>query len=119
MLSRIARATLLVLLVGLMLAACSPAMQSRPTAVLSYGTRNPLITTPTPMPTFTPTPAPLGSPENPIVMALIAPSPVQAQLDAFNTLTSQLSIFLNLTVTGKFYPNYLSLETALQNIKCI
>jgi len=97
-----------------MLAACSPAMQSRPTAALSYGTRNPLITTPTPMPTFTPTPAPLGSPENPIVMALIAPSPVQVQLDALNALTSQLSTFLNLTVTGKFYPNYLSLEAALQ-----
>ena len=65
----------LVLLSILLFTACSPAIESRPTAVISYGTRNPLLITATPMPTFTPTPAPLGSANNPIVMGLIGKSP--------------------------------------------
>lgn len=105
---------ILVLLPTLLLAACSPAAGSRPTAVISYSTRNPPLTTATPMPTFTPTPAPLGSSENPLVMGLIDANPLQVQLDALEELTAQLSTFLQMSVTGKFFPDYLNLEAALQ-----
>ena len=105
---------ILVLLSTLLFSACSPAVESRPTAVISYSTRNPLMVTATPMPTFTPTPAPLGSANNPIVMGLIAVNPPQTQLDALLELTAQLSTFLQMSVTGKFFPDYLILEAALQ-----
>jgi phosphonate transport system substrate-binding protein len=103
-----------VLLSTLLVAACSPAVESRPTAIISYDNYNPLIITATPMPTFTPTPAPLGSADNPMVMGLIASNPPQAQVTALQELTAQLSTFLQMSVTGRIFTDYLSLETALQ-----
>ena len=66
------------------------------------------------MPTFTPTAAPLGSPQNPVVMALLGAEPDSVQISRLDDLSAQLSGFLGLSVVGKTYPDYISLETALQ-----
>ena len=66
------------------------------------------------MPTFTPTAAPLGSAQNPIVMAILGAPADSPQLGSLDALCAQLSGFLGLSVVGRSFPDYISLETALQ-----
>lgn len=69
---------------------------------------------PTPLPTYTPTMAALGSPDNPITIGIINPTPETEQTDGLAQLASQLSGALQLSVEGKIYQDYMSLELALQ-----
>ena len=94
--------------------ACGAQPLARPSALPAGVTPTPFLSTSTPMPTFTPTAAPLGSPQNPIVMAIIGAEPDSAQIGQLDSLTAQLSGFLGLAVSGRSYPDYISLETALQ-----
>lgn len=94
--------------------ACAAQPAARPSALPAGVTPTPFLSTSTPMPTFTPTAAPLGSPQNPIVMAIIGAEPDSAQVRSLNNLCAQLSSFLGLSVTGRTYEDYISLESALQ-----
>ncbi len=58
--------------------------------------------------------APLGSPDNPITIGIINPTPETEQTDGLAQLASQLSGSLQLSVEGKIYQDYMSLELALQ-----
>ncbi|MGV8050327.1 MAG: phosphate/phosphite/phosphonate ABC transporter substrate-binding protein [Anaerolineaceae bacterium] len=98
----------------LLLIGCSPSTAARPTLIPQNGTVTPFLATSTPMPTFTPTLPPLGSEANPLVMAVIANQAPTDQLTALDTLTNELSESLNLQVIAKSFPDYFSLESALQ-----
>lgn len=100
----------------LILTACSSGNPNRPTLgpIQNTPAESPFSTS-TPMPTYTPTPAPIGSAENPLVMAVLNANPDAAQTAALNSLTVDLSAALHQTLIGKFYPDYFSLELALQN----
>ncbi len=97
-----------------LVSACAAQPAARPSALPAGVTPTPFLSTATPMPTFTPTAAPLGSPQNPIVMAIIGAEPDSVQINQLDNLTAQLSGFLGLSVSGRTYPDYTSLETALQ-----
>lgn len=94
--------------------ACGVGVKPVPTLSHDLTTSTPAAGYPTAMPTFTPTPAALGSVENPIVIALVDPSPSLEQQAAFSELASLLGGNLQLTVVGRFYNTYLELEFALQ-----
>ena len=104
----------LVLLGLLAVTACGVGVRPIPTLSHDFTTSTPDAGYPTAMPTFTPTPAALGSLENPIVIAQVDPSPSVEQQAAFNDLTSLLGGHLQMTVVGRFYNSYQDLEYALQ-----
>jgi len=104
----------LVLLGLLAVTACGVGVKPVPTLSHDFATTTPDAGYPTAMPTFTPTPAALGSVENPIVIALVDPSPSAEQQAAFNDLASLLGGHLQLAVVGRYFNTYLELEFALQ-----
>lgn len=69
---------------------------------------------PTPLPTYTPIPSPLGSEENPILFGIISQSADADQTDALAQVSSQIAGAVQLSVQAKVYNDYLSLESALQ-----
>ena len=104
----------LVLLALLAVTACGVGVRPVPTLSHDLTTTTPDTGYPTAMPTFTPTPAALGSLENPIVIAQVDPSPSAEQQTAFNNLASLLGGHLQMTVTGKFFNTYQDMEFAMQ-----
>ncbi len=104
----------LVLLGLLAVTACGVGVRPIPTLSQDFTTSTPDAGYPTAMPTFTPTPAALGSLDNPIVVALVDPSPSAEQQAAFNDLASLLGGHLQLTVISRYYNTYLDLEFAMQ-----
>ena len=104
----------LVLLGLLAVTACGVGVRPIPTLSQDFSTSTPDASYPTAMPTFTPTPAALGSVENPIVIALVDPLPSAEQQLAFNDLASLLGGHLQMSVIGRFFNTYQDLEFALQ-----
>jgi len=104
----------LVLLGLLAITACGVGVRPVPTLSHDFTTSTPDAGYPTAMPTFTPTPAALGSLENPLVIAQVDPSPSAEQQSAFSDLASLLGGHLQMTVVGRFYNTYQELEFALQ-----
>ncbi len=102
------------MIISALVSACTAQPAARPSALPAGVTPTPFLSTSTPMPTFTPTAAPLGSPQNPIVMAVIGAEPDSAQVSSLDSLCAQLSGFLGLSVTGRTFTDYLSMELALQ-----
>jgi len=106
---------LVLVLFGLLaITACGVGAKPIPTLSHDFTTSTPAANYPTAMPTFTPTPAVLGSLENPIVIAMVNSSPSAEQQTAFNDLASLLGGQLQMTVIGRFYNTYQELEFALQ-----
>lgn len=106
---------LLMVLVGLLaVTACGVGANPVPTLSHDFTTSTPAANYPTAMPTFTPTPAALGSLENPLVIAIVKPSPSAEQQAAFSELASLLGGHLQMTVVGRFYSSYQELELAFQ-----
>jgi len=106
---------LVLTLLGLLaVTACGVGVKPVPTLSHDFTTSTPDAGYPTAMPTFTPTPAALGSPENPIVFAFVDPAPSAEQQAAFNDLASLLNGHLQMTVVGRFFNTYQELEFALQ-----
>ncbi|NLC29600.1 MAG: phosphate/phosphite/phosphonate ABC transporter substrate-binding protein [Chloroflexi bacterium] len=97
----------------LVLSACG-SIGGQPTLEFNPVTETPELVPPTPMPTYTPTPAPLGSPENPIVIGLIIQESVPGQAEALQSVLMHLSEGLSLTFTSQTFANYVDLELALQ-----
>lgn len=109
------KSILVLVLLGLLaVTACGVGVRPIPTLSQDFSTSTPDASYPTAMPTFTPTPAALGSVENPIVIAMVDPSPSAEQQAAFSDLASLLGGHLQLTVVGRYYNTYLELEFALQ-----
>lgn len=106
--------SMLLMVIICLAAACSALPETRPTLGPLQGTNSSLLESPTPMPTYTPTPAPLGSPERPVVMAVIASSPSGEQIQALTDLAQRLGTSLGLNVVHRVYATYLELELALQ-----
>ena len=69
---------------------------------------------PTPLPTYTPPVAPLGSESNPIVFGIISSAQTAEQNDGLAQISSQISGALQLSVQAKVFDDYLSLESAFQ-----
>jgi ABC-type phosphate/phosphonate transport system substrate-binding protein len=106
---------LVMVLVGLLaVTACGVGVRPVPTLSHDLTTSTPDAGYPTAMPTFTPTPAALGSLENPIIIAQVDPAPSAEQQAAFTDLALLLGGHLQMTVTGRFYNTYQELEFALQ-----
>ena len=106
---------LVLVLVGLLaVTACGVGANPVPTLSHDFTTATPDAGYPTAMPTFTPTPAALGSPENPIVIAIVNPSPSIEQQTAFSELAALLGGHLQLTVVSRFFNSYQELEFAMQ-----
>lgn len=106
---------LVLTLLGLLaVTACGVGVKPVPTLSHDFTTSTPDSGYPTAMPTFTPTPAALGSPENPVVFAFVDPAPSAEQQAAFNDLASLLNGHLQMTVVGRFFNTYQELEFALQ-----
>ena len=93
----------------LVLSACG-SFGGQPTLEFNPVTETPKLVPPTPMPTYTPTPAPLGSPENPIVIGLIIQESVPGQAEALQSVLMHLSEGLSLTFTSQTFANYVDLE---------
>jgi len=92
---------LVLVLFGLLaVTACGVGAKPIPTLSHDFTTSTPAANYPTAMPTFTPTPAVLGSLENPIVIAMVNSSPSAEQQTAFNDLASLLGGQLQMTVIG-------------------
>ncbi len=104
----------LVLLGLLAVTACGVGVRPVPTLSHDFTTSTPDAGYPTAMPTFTPTPAVLGSPENPVVIALVDDSPSAEQQTAFNDLASLLGGNLQMSFVSRFYNSYPELEYGLQ-----
>ena len=106
---------LVLILLGLLaVTACGAGVRAVPTLSHDFTTATPDPGYPTAMPTFTPTPAALGSAENPVVFAFVDPAPSAEQQAAFNDLASLLGGNLRMSVQSRFYNNYGDLEFALQ-----
>lgn len=97
----------------LVLSACG-SIGGQPTLEFNPVTETPELVPPTPMPTYTPTPAPLGSPENPIVIGLIIQESVPGQAEALQSVLMHLTEGLSLTFASQTFANYVDLELALQ-----
>jgi len=102
---------LLMLIIGLA-ASCAPRTGPRPSSPVVDITPLPTRPTSTPRPTYTPTVAPLGSLENPLIMALIALEPSRLQLNAADELAAYLASTTNIQVLPRFFEDYLTLEEA-------
>jgi phosphonate transport system substrate-binding protein len=106
---------LVMVLLGLLaVTACGVGAKPVPTLSHDFTTSTPAANYPTAMPTFTPTPAALGSLENPLVIAIVKPSPSAEQQAAFSELAALLGGNLQMTVISRFYSSYQELELALQ-----
>lgn len=106
---------LVVILLGLLvITACGSGANPAPTLAHDFTTATPDAGFPTAMPTFTPTPAALGSPDNPVIMALVNASPSAEQQAALTDLAVLLAGHLQLAVSARFYNSYQELEFALQ-----
>ena len=109
---------LVLVLLGLVaVTACGAGAKPIPTLSHNVTTSTPAANYPTALPTFTPTPAALGSLENPIVIAMVHASPSPEQQTAFNDLASLLGGHLQMTVISRYYNTYQELEFALQRQK--
>ena len=103
-----------IVLLFLFLQACSSGSVARPEGASSNaGVKN--ASSPTPLPTYTPTPAPLGSLENPITLGLIASQNNQEQKLALSEFILTLKQALNLQFTYELYSNYFELEEEILN----
>lgn len=108
---KLSRYLLSLLLTGaLLLTACKSGMGSKPTLI--PGT--PQAQVPTAMPTYTPTPAVLGSEARPLQIAYVSKNPSEAQIAALNQVADDLSGTLGLSVKAQTFSDYASLELALQ-----
>ena len=97
---------LVVILLGLLvITACGSGANPAPTLAHDFTTSTPDVGFPTAMPTFTPTPAALGSPDNPVIMALVNASPSAEQQAALTDLAVLLAGHLQLAVSARFYNN--------------
>lgn len=106
---------LVLIMVGLLtVTACGVGVKPVPTLSQDLRTSTPVASFPTAMPTFTPTPAALGSLENPIVIAMVSPTPSAEQQSAFSELATLLGAHLQMTVVARFYNSYQELEFAMQ-----
>jgi len=106
---------LVMVLVGLLAVnACGGTFKPVPTLSHDLTTATPDAGYPTAMPTFTPTPAALGSLENPLVIAIVKPSPSVEQQAAFSELASLLGGHLQMMVVSRFFNSYQELEFAMQ-----
>lgn len=109
------KSLIILFLVGIFaFSACAPSLRVAPTLSHDFSTSTPNPGYPTAMPTFTPTPAALGSAENPIVIALVHPSPTTEQQSALSEIANQLGTLLQQSVTARFFSSYHDLEYALQ-----
>lgn len=103
-----------VVFVFLLLQACSTGSSARP-QVEGNSPANVNAFSPTPLPTYTPTPAALGSTENPITLGLIASGNNQEQKLALDQLVMKLQQDLNLQFAYGFFTGYFELEEAILN----
>ncbi|MEA4810944.1 MAG: PhnD/SsuA/transferrin family substrate-binding protein [Anaerolineaceae bacterium] len=92
--------------------ACNSGLIGRPESALSLP-QNAQPGSPTPLPTYTPTPAPMGSENNPLLLGLIAPNITPEQQEALNTLQVIFKEKLNLHFNIQVFPHYFALEEAL------
>ena len=97
----------------ILLTACGT-FSPQPTLDFNPSTQTPEIAPPTAMPTFTPTPASLGSAENPIVIGLIVPESIPGQAEALQSVLMHMTEALALNFTAQTYGNYVDLELAMQ-----
>lgn len=105
-----------VILLFLLLQACSSGLAARPP--LAGGSSGlSAASSPTPLPTFTPTPAALGSGENPITLGLIGSWNNQEQNLALDQLILKLQQDLNLQFAYEYYAGYFDLEESILNGK--
>lgn len=104
----------LILMGMLAVSACAGALGLAPTLSHDLTTATPAPGYPTAMPTFTPTPAALGSAENPIIIALVSASPSAEQHTALANLANLLAENLGMSVSAQFFNSYHDLEYALQ-----
>ena len=108
---------LVVILLGLLvITACGSGANPAPTLAHDFTTATPDAGFPTAMPTFTPTPAALGSPDNPVIMALVNASPSAEQQTALNDLAVLLAGHLQLAVSARFYNSYQELELNIKGL---
>jgi len=105
---------LILLMLSVFCLACQPATGPRPTVDYLRLTPIPSQATATLRPTYTPTPHPLGSFENPIVMAFITNETVPGQDNAIFNLTGQLSQVLGVQIKGKVFNNYIEFEKSMK-----
>ena len=98
-----------IILLFLFLQACSSGSVGRPEiAGGNSGQSN--SSSSTPLPTYTPIPAPLGSLENPITLGLVGSQNNQDQKMALAALAQILQESLNLQFSFELYANYFELE---------
>ena len=102
----------LILCISLLLAACSPGPASRPTEVA--GTPAPANLAISVLPTYTPTPLPLGSTENPLRIGIVLPSPSVESEAALRSLNQAISGMSNFAVQFQPFASYIDMENALQ-----
>ena len=101
------------LLISILISACNSA-GGQPTLEFNATTPTPDLGLPTAMPTYTPTPAALGSPDNPIVMGVIFDSQVDGQSEALQSVIMHMNEGLSLNFEARVFANYIDLELALQ-----
>ena len=94
--------------------ACANLTSARPTLAPLQLTSTLNAATLTPMPTFTPTPAVLGSAERPFVLGIVSAAPSSAQQEALNQLAADLAGSLQVSVQARIFSDYIALELALQ-----
>lgn len=109
----VTRSILGILSAILFLSGCSGSISPRPSVPTAILPEQRVLDAPTPVPTLTATPERLGSPANPIRIALVSSQQTQTQLDAGIQLAAQLGTRLGLQVEAVYFQNYPALETAL------
>lgn len=97
----------------LLLSACGSA-QPRPSLETTPSSETNLEYFPTPMPTYTPTTAPIGTSENPYRVAVVDATVTETQRSNADLLAAQLSQNLGATFVVVFFSDYLQLELAMQ-----
>lgn len=105
---------ILALAISLILLSACGSLTTQPTLEFNISTATPELLPPTPMPTYTPTPASLGSVENPIVIGMIIQENVSGQAEALQSVLMHLTEGLSLSFTSRVFGNYVDLELALQ-----
>ncbi len=105
---------ILALAISLILLSACGSLTTQPTLEFNISTATPELLPPTPMPTYTPTPASLGSVENPIVIGIIIQENVPGQAEALQSVLMHLTEGLSLSFTSRVFGNYVDLELALQ-----
>ncbi len=108
------RAVWVLLLTLVLMSSCSFLTKQQPTLEFDPRTETAVPQPPTAMPTYTPTYAPLGSADNPIVIGIITENFVAGQSEALQSVAMHLSEALGLSFTTKTFLNYVDLELALQ-----